>query len=107
MTRTIRVTHPSGEVSTRRTEADYTHAVIEATPRADEIETLTRRIRFLEAEGHHLAKRLSKELERVAAFDHPVHFTVVSFHTRRDLAEAKARGRRNRSVVPVDREETR
>lgn len=105
MTRTIRVTHPSGEVSTRRTEADYTHAVVVAARRSDEIARLRTIVDRLDAEGHRYAKSYRKALAEVEKFDHPMTYSTISFHTRRDLAEKKAAGTAG-FVVEVDREES-
>ena len=101
--RTIRVTHPSGEVSTRRTEADYTHAVVEARRRPAEIERFRRKTELIEAEGHRYAKGYRKALTELESFDHPMTYSTVSFHTRRDLAETKAARRTNWTAVEVDR----
>jgi hypothetical protein len=98
------VTHPSGEVSTRRTDADYSHAVVAVGRRTDEITRLSKLSELLEAEGHRYAKNYRKALAKLASFDHPMTYRTVSFHTRRDLAEKKANRKATWAVVEVDRE---
>lgn len=112
--RKLSVTHVTGEVSTRSTEADYTHVVECAEPRAEAIATVKATIERLEAhEGDMYRSHLKgyrKRLAYLEAFDAELHWWAWSWHSRRDLAEKAVGGVHNASgriktirVAEVDR----
>lgn len=112
MTRKLTVTHPTGEVSTRRTDADYTHAVVVGISKSDEIERLRASIVRMRARMEEWGARYERDIARaekaiaaLEAIEGPITYGAISWHTRCDLAEKKRSantGRRYLSVKVVE-----
>jgi hypothetical protein len=98
------VRHPSGQVSQRRSDTQYTHAVVKRVSTARERERLTGAVAFYERVQHDEPayarglRRTRKELESLP--DHPHTYSVASYHGSEQAAHRK-RGSGG-TVVPVE-----
>jgi hypothetical protein len=103
-----KITHPSGETSTRKSATTYTHAVVASERRAERLAAAREHYAAVEraieigALKPSEAKAAAKKLARLESSEHPMTFTVVSWHGSREAAERKARTAIGERVVEVE-----